>query len=370
MKLNRRQAIQALGVAATGAVLGMGNEAVANTNPWHQYTPSYGVPMLDNPLNPTTDGFQNMPWERLSDIFEPVKMEMGCTPEFPLDLLAPGMEKNYVSVVTPKNGFVPEIRDGGDYVYVDQYEVGSALDYPIGLVLTYDKDGKLGDCLPSELDDNRTLVHPCQVLEDSYVKKITDDQWHCLIAAGYYRRLIYSDTNDNLLRLISLMKQGMRRNDGRKSTSCSRGKLTDLYIGYHKWNSYKPDLSKLEEVLRKGIVLDKEGRVLIAYGVKITANKELDNGGEYFSFYKDHLLEDIKKPIELGVLAGDFVFSDSLVVGLDQSNRDWAVMPFYEGNYYMMKDEAMLMQNRHGFYLRAEQGIAVLDNSHVLLGAI
>jgi len=68
---------------------------------------------------------------------------------------------------------------------------------------------------------------------DSF-KKINDDCWHTILAAGVDRNILVYD-NDAAAgqftkRLVSLLKIVMRRNAGGNSASLKRGQLTDVYL--------------------------------------------------------------------------------------------------------------------------------------------
>ena len=43
----------------------------------------------------------------LDGIFEPIQLAQSATPEFPLDFLAPGTEKDFVAYTIPNHGYVP-----------------------------------------------------------------------------------------------------------------------------------------------------------------------------------------------------------------------------------------------------------------------
>ena len=65
----------------------------------------------------------------LDGIFEAVQLAPGATPEFPLDLLAPGTETDHVAYTNPGNGRIPERHVEGDYVMVNTYGITSSIDF-------------------------------------------------------------------------------------------------------------------------------------------------------------------------------------------------------------------------------------------------
>ena len=75
-----------------------------------------------------------------SGIFEPIRLAPGATPEFPLDFLSPGSEKDFVAYTIPNHGYIPERHIEGDYVMVPTYDIGASIDW----MLKYARDGTLG----------------------------------------------------------------------------------------------------------------------------------------------------------------------------------------------------------------------------------
>ena len=49
-------------------------------------------------------------------IYEAMPLEPGASPEFPLDLLAPGTEVDHIAFTNPGNGRIPERHVEGDYL--------------------------------------------------------------------------------------------------------------------------------------------------------------------------------------------------------------------------------------------------------------
>jgi len=74
----------------------------------------------------------------LDDIFEPVQLAQSATPEFPLDFLAPGTEKDFVAYTIPNHGYIPQKHVEGDYVMVPTYDIGASIDY----LLKYARDAR------------------------------------------------------------------------------------------------------------------------------------------------------------------------------------------------------------------------------------
>lgn len=283
----------------------------------------------------------------LDGIFEPIQLAQSATPEFPLDLLAPGTEKDFVAYTIPNHGYVPEKHVESDYVMVPTYDVGASIDY----LLKYARDARWD-----------VVGRAMEVLEGSFVKKMNDDGWHTLLAAGLDRNIVVydSDAVAGLFskRLVSLMKTVMRRNGGGNSASTNRGMLTDLYVSpeavedIRNWN-----VDQVDEVTRREIYTAADGAVNRVFGVNLHDLDELGEGQEYQLYYTSALG---------GALPGSKV---ELVVGLDLRKRDSFIMPIRE-QVQIFEDDTLHRQKRAGFYGWAEQGFAVLDNRRVILGAL
>ncbi len=283
----------------------------------------------------------------LNGIFEPIQLAPGATPEFQLDFLSPGTEKDFVAYTLPNHGLIPERHVEGDYVMVPTYDIGSSIDY----LLKYARDARWD-----------VVGRAMEVLEQSFVKKMNDDGWHTLIAAGVDRNIVVFD-NDGVAgqftkRLVSLMKTVMRRNGGGNSASNNRGQLTDLYVSpeamedLRNWN-----VDQVDEVTRREIYTAEDGAINRVFGVNLHDLDELGVSQEYNTFY------DV-------TMAGSFPTADTeLVVGLDLRRRDSFVMPVREP-VQIYEDDTLHRQKRAGYYGWAEQGFAVLDNRRVLLGSL
>lgn len=283
----------------------------------------------------------------LDGIFEPITLAQSATPEFPLDLLSPGTEKDFVAYTVPNHGYVPEKHVESDYVMVPTYDIGSSIDY----LLKYARDARWD-----------VVGRAMEVLEGSFVKKMNDDGWHTILAAGLDRNIVVydSDAVAGLFskRLVSLMKTVMRRNGGGNSASTNRGILTDLYFSpeamedIRNWN-----VDQIDEFTRREIYTAADGTVNRVFGINLHDLDELGEGQEYQLYYTSALA---------GALPGT---KTELVVGLDLRKRDSFIMPIRE-QVQIFEDDTLHRQKRAGFYGWAEQGFAVLDNRRVILGAL
>jgi hypothetical protein len=283
----------------------------------------------------------------LDGIFEPIQLQQGATPEFPLDFLAPGTERDFVAYTIPNHGYIPERHVEGDYVMVPTYDIGSSIDY----LLKYARDARWD-----------VVGRAMEVLEASFVKKMNDDGWHTLLAAGVDRNIVVFDSdaaaNQFTKRLVSLMKTVMRRNGGGNSASNNRGQLTDLYVSPEAMEDIRNwGLDQIDEVTRREIYTAADGTLNRVFGVNLHDYDELGVGQQYQLFYSN-------------VLNGALPSGDSeIVVGLDLRKRDSFIMPVRE-QVQIFEDETLHRQKRAGFYGWAEQGFAVLDNRRIILGSL
>ena len=283
----------------------------------------------------------------LDGIYEPIVLQQGATPEFPLDFVAPGTEKDFVAYTIPNHGYIPQRHVEGDYVMVPTYDIGASIDF----LLKYARDARWD-----------VVGRAMEVLEAQFVKKMNDDGWHTLLAAGVDRNIVVydSDANSGLFtkRLVSLMKTVMRRNGGGNSASNNRGMLTDLYVSPESMEDIRSwGIDQIDEVTRREIYLAADGSVNRVFGINLHDLDELGEGQQYQLFYSN-------------VLNGTLPQSKAeLVVGLDLRKRDSFIMPV-RSEVQIFEDDTLHRQKRAGFYGWAEQGFAVLDNRRVLLGAL
>ena len=284
----------------------------------------------------------------LGDIFETINVEAGSTTEFPLDLVSPGLEGEHVAYTNPGHGRIPERSVEGDYVMIPTYSIASSVDY----LLRYAREARWD-----------IVARAMQVMEAGFTKKMNDDGWHTLLAAGVDRNILVYDGDATAglfsKRLVSLMQTVMRRNSGGNSASLGRGRLTDIYVSPEALEDIRNwGFDQVDETTRREIYTAATGGAPITriFGVNLRDLDELGEGQEYQSFFVN----------ELGgtVQASDL----ELVVGLDLSTRDSFVMPVKE-QLQVFEDPTLHRQQRAGYYGFAELGFGVLDNRRVILGS-
>jgi len=284
-----------------------------------------------------------LPGDIVSDIFQRVDLEPDAMPEFPLDLIAPGTEKDYVAYTVPNAGRIPERHVEGDYVMVPTYQIGNAIDW----LLRYARHARWD-----------IVARAMEVFEMGFTKKKNDDGWHTLMACGVDRNIIVYDGNASAgqftKRLISLAKVVMRRNGGGNSASTNRRRLTDLYASpesledVRNWGMDQADQFTLREIF-----LSDDNVLRQIFGVNLHAIDELGQNQEYQNFFSNQLS---------GALASGDI---ELVVGLDQTKQT-----FYNPvkmDIELFQDPTLHRQQRAGVYGWAELGWGALDSRDVLL---
>lgn len=283
----------------------------------------------------------------VGSIYEAMPLEPGASPEFPLDLLAPGTENDHVAFTNPGNGRIPERHVEGDYVMINTYGITSSIDF----LLKYAREANWN-----------VVARAMQVLESSFVKKINDDGWHTLLAAAVDRNILVYDSDaaagQFTKRLVSLMKTVMRRNGGGNSVTAP-GRLTDLYLSPEAIEDIRNwGVDQLDEVSRREIytAADDGGPLTRIFGVNLHDVFEFGDGQEYQDYFT-------------GDLSGSLEGSDvELVIGLDQGANDSFVMPVKK-EVEIFEDEALHRHQRQGYYGWAEIGFGVLDNRRVIAGS-
>jgi hypothetical protein len=303
----------------------------------HEFAKALELPLRKGVLN----------GDILDDIFEPIQLAQSATPEFPLDFVAPGTEKDFVAYTIPNHGYIPQRHVEGDYVMVPTYDIGASIDY----LLKYARDARWD-----------VVGRAMEVLEAQFVKKMNDDGWHTLLAAGVDRNIIVYDNDATqgqfTKRLVSLMKTVMRRNGGGNSASQNRGMLTDLYISPEAMEDIRNwGLDQVDEITRREIYVAGDGTLNRVFGINLHDRDELGVSQQYQTFYTNTLT---------GALPSG---KEEVVLGLDLRRRDSFIMPVRQ-EVQIFEDDTLHRQKRAGFYGWAEQGFAVLDNRRVLLGSI
>jgi hypothetical protein len=279
-----------------------------------------------------------------SGIYETVKLQTGASPEWPLDFIAPGTEKNFSAYTIPNHGRIPEKHVEGDYVMIPMYEIGGSID----MLLKYARDARW-DVV------NRAMT----ALRAQFTQKINDDAWQTIIAAGVDRNLYVYDADANsgqfTKRVVSLAKTIMRRNSGGNSASTNRGLLTDIFISPEGLEDIRNwGIDQVDETTRREIFIAADGAINRIFGVNLHDIDELGEGQAYQLFYTNQM-------------SGSMASGDvEIAIGLDLSKNDCFVMPVREG-LQIFEDETLHRQRRMGWYGWQEHGFAALDSRRTII---
>lgn len=281
----------------------------------------------------------------VTGIFEKMVLEPGSSPEFPLDLLAPGTERDYTAYTNPGHGRIPEKHVEGDYVMVNTYGITNSIDF----LLRYAREARWD-----------IVARAMQVLESGFVKKINDDGWHTVLAAAVDRNILVYDgdaaAGQFTKRLISLAKTVMLRNGGGNSVTAT-GRLTDLYLSPEAIEDVRNwGIDQLDEVSRREVYqsADSGAPLTRIFGVNLNGLFEFGDGQEYQTFFTSDLGGSLGPNSDV-----------ELIVGLDLNARDSFVMPV-KREVEIFEDEGLHRSQRQGYYGWAEIGFGVLDNRRVL----
>ena len=282
------------------------------------------------------------------NIFQATPQGPGQT-EWPLDILAPGREDEFVAYTSPGLGKIGERKVEGDYVTIPTYEISSSIQW----ALRFARDANWP-----------IIARALEILEGGFVKKINDDGWHVLLTAAYDRNISVYDADASAgqftKRLVSLMKTVMVRNGGGNSASIRQSALTDLFLSPESIEDIRNwGLDQVDELTRREIYVSSDDgqSVTRVFGVDMHPLREFGVSQEYQNFYT-------------GKLGGNLQASDvELVIGVDMKNKDSFIMPVREEVRVFPDTVNLHRRGEDGYYGRGEFGFAVLDGRRVLAGS-
>jgi hypothetical protein len=284
-----------------------------------------------------------MPGDILAGIYERTVLAPGAPPEYPLDFVSPGTEKDFVAYTLPNHGYIPQRNVEGDYVTVPTFEVGNAIDW----TLRYARNARWD-----------IVSRAMQVFQAGFTKKDNDDGWHTILAAAVDRNILVYDGDATAgfftKRLVSLAKTVMRRNGGGNSSSINRGELTDIYMSPECLEDIRDwQVDQIDDVTRNQIFNNPDGTLNRIFSVNLHVIDEFGEDQEYQNYFTNQLS---------GTLAsGDL----ELIIGLDLRNRDAFVSPVRQ-ELSVFEDAALHRQRRAGLYGWKESGWAVLDSRRAI----
>jgi hypothetical protein len=283
--------------------------------------------------------------DNLAGIYSEQEFAPGVSPEYPLDLLSPGSEKEHIAYTIPNHGRIPEKHVEGDFLMVPTFQVGASIDSH----LKYLRDARWD-----------IVGRMMTILEGAFTYKRNTDGWRTILAAVYGRNIsVYDDAATAGLftkRLLVLAKTSMRRNSGGNSTSANQGKLTDVFLSPEAMGDiYSWDVTQVDEVTRRQIFLAGDGEVPFNRILQTNLHDvdEFGVGQEYENYFVNELT---------GTHPTDKV---ELAVGLDLSSDDSFVNPVRE-RVKIYEDMQLFRQRRFGLFAWAEHGFSCLNSQRVL----
>ena len=275
----------------------------------------------------------------VSEIFTETPLGPGAPPEWPLDPIAPGTERDYVAYSIPQHGRIPEQHIEGDYIMIPTYGIGSSIDW----LLRYAREARWD-----------IVGRSMQVLEASFVKKKNDDGWHTLLNAVVERNIIVYDNaaaaGQFTKRVVSLGKTTMRRQGGGNSTSVNKGALSDLYLSPEAMEDIRDwGVDQIDEMTRREIFTAADGSLNRVFNVNLHDIDEFGENQEYQLYFTS-------------TLGGSLASGDvELMVGVDKSKDDSFVMPVKQ-DVVLFEDPTLHRLQRAGYYGWWEGGFGILDN--------
>lgn len=289
--------------------------------------------------------------DNIAGIFTSQVFDPNARIEYPIDFYRPDNATDFTAYVIPNQGKIPQRQIESDYITVPTYDIGAGIDW----LLRYARESRWD-----------IISRALEVLEVGFVKKLNDDGWHTIMAAGFDRNIVVNDSNaatgQFTKRLVSLMKLVMRRNAGGNASSINRGKLTHLFVSPESIEDMRNwGIDQVDEITRREIFLADDTDGTDVYGLKIVPLDELGVGQEYQTYYQNIIASGAGN---FGMASGDTEIS----IGLDLSKQDSFVMPIRD-ELQVFEDETLHRERRQGYYSWMSAGFACLNNQRTLLSS-
>ena len=283
-------------------------------------------------------------------LYFPERYQPGVNPEYPIDVIAPGEEDDFMAVTNPGMGHIPEHAVEGDYVTIHTYGIQNSVDWSLRVA----RNGGLA-----------VVRRAFQAFQAGFVQKLNDDGMHTLIAAGVDRNIVVYDADAAngffTKRLVSLMKTTMSRNAGGNAASLNRGRLTDILLSVDAIEDIRNwGVDQVDDITRHNIYMsgDNGSDVTRIFQVNLHGLTELGEGMRYQNFFENQLAATMP--------TGDV----EIVIGVDVANAaDSFVMAIRE-EIAVYPNDGLHHQQRAGLYGWGEFGFGVLDTRRCLIGSM
>lgn len=280
----------------------------------------------------------------LGGLFQTVNLTNGESLDYPLDILNPGQQEDFIAYVCPDQGRIPERQISNTDLHLRTYRIANSIDMLLRVIRDANWD---------------ILGRALKVMENGFVQKMNVDGWRTLISAAESRNIeVYDSLNTTGFfsrRLLSLMKIEFRRSGG-NSTTPNRRKMTHLYISPEGIEDIRLwPTTEVDDLTRRDLFMMADGTIPSIGGVKLV---DLDELGVNQSF------NDYYVQVKGTGIANS---KTEICIGADLSNPSF-VMPVRE-NLMITNDPMLHRSQKAGFYGWFEAGYAALDNRDLIIGA-
>jgi len=280
----------------------------------------------------------------INGLFQVVNLTNGEGLDYPLDILNPGDEADFMAYVCPDQGRIPEKQVSADYVHLRTFRIANSIDMNLRVLRDSSWD---------------VLGRALQVMQAGFVMKMNVDGWRTLITAAEGRGLEIYDSAGTAgvlsRRLFSLLSVEMKRNGG-KFTHINKRKMTHLFMSYEGIEDIRNwGTAEIDDFTRRDLFLSGDGKIPQIAGVQLIDLDEFGVGQAHNNFYiatKGSAIGNSKVEI---------------CIGADLTNPSF-VMPVRE-SLMITNDTNMHRFQKAGFYGWFEGGYAALDNRDLIVGA-
>lgn len=284
--------------------------------------------------------------DNVHNIYMPQDFTGGRTIEWPIDILTPGREDEFVAYTSPGIGRTAQKRVEADYVTCPTYPIKNSIQWPLRIAR----------------EANWPIAaRALQVYAAGFVEKLNNEGWITILTAVYDRAVsVYdADAPSGMFtkRLLSLLKTLMTRNGGGNLSALGVGKVTDVFCSVEtiedvrNWN-----LDQVDDVSRREIYLsdDTGSSVTRVFGVNLHPMVEFGVGSKYQNFF-------------INTLGGVVTPQTELLVALDLSKSDSFIMPVRK-NLETYPDPYLHRSGEEGYYGDMEVGFMVADTRRCVAG--
>lgn len=282
----------------------------------------------------------------LGNLFQPVDLTDGESLDYPLDILNPGQEKDFIAYNNPGNGRIPERQVDADYVHLRTYMIANSIDVILRILRDANWD---------------ILGRMVEVLEAGFRAKMNRDGWRVILASAASRGVqIYDGTSGTngffTRRLLSNLGIEMRRQGG-NFTALRRRKVTHVFTSPEAMEDIRNwSATEVDDITRRELYQTTLGDISQVGDVKIVVLDEFGVDQEFNDYYTD----------TLGVTIDNSKTEICVAADLNSSSL---VMPVRE-KLMITSDPTMHRSQKAGFYGWFEGGFSALDNRDLLIGAI